>query len=269
VAKGSGRWASLGAGLGAGALAGLVTVDLNLPSLVSWYGDRSYLVPAAAAAFALAWLTPVRKAAGLVVALLALLWAVVAFTPVAPWLADGLVRRDPVEAADAVFVFASRVQRDGDPTSDAMSRLLKGVELVAEGRAPRLVVSEVPPPAGAYAPLARAWVQTLARRGEVLSVGRIVNTRDEALAVARLFRERGWTRVLAVTSPTHTRRAAAALEREGLVVFAVPAVETRFDLERLDWPGDRRAAFAAVAHERIGLIVYRRRGWIRTPSGAD
>jgi len=177
-------------------------------------------------------------------------------------LADGLVRRDRIEAADAVFVFASRVQEDGDPTTDAMSRLLKGIELVADGRAPRLVVSEVPPPAGSYAPLARAWVAAFAPRGEVVSVGRILNTREEAVAVARLFRERGWTRVLAVTSPTHTRRAAAALEKEGLVVFAVPAVETRFDLERLHWPGDRREAFAVIAHERIGLLVYRRRGWI-------
>jgi uncharacterized SAM-binding protein YcdF (DUF218 family) len=161
-----------------------------------------------------------------------------------------------------VYVFASRVQDDGDPTSDAMSRLLKGVELVAEGRAPRLLVSEIPPPAGPYAPLARAWLTTFARRGEVVSVGRIRNTRDEAAAVARLCRERGWGRVLAVTSPTHTRRAAAALEKEGLAVSAVPSIETRFDLERLDWPGDRREAFAAVAHERIGLVYYRRKGWI-------
>ena len=123
-------------------------------------------------------------------------------------------------------------------------------------------MSEVPPPAGAYAPLARAWVAAFAPRGEVVGVGRIRNTHDEAVAVARLFRERGWTRVLAVTSPTHTRRAAAALEKQGLVVIAVPAVETRFDLERLHWPGDRRAAFAAIAHERVGLFVYRRRGWI-------
>jgi uncharacterized SAM-binding protein YcdF (DUF218 family) len=253
----------------AGALAGLITIDLNLPSLVSYFGDRTYLVPPAAVLGALLWLTPLRRVAAGVVGLLALLWLIVSFTPLTPWLAQGLVRRDTVEAADAVFVFASRVQPDGDPTSDAMSRLLKGVELVAEGRAPRLVVSEVPPPAGAYAPLARAWLQTLARRGEVVSVGRVVNTHDEAVALARLFKERGWTRVLAVTSPTHTRRAAATLEKQGLVVFAVPAVETRFDLERLDWPGDRRAAFAAVAHERLGLIVYRRRGWLRTPSGAD
>jgi len=259
--RGGGR-AALGVGLTVGAVAGLIVVDLNLPSLVSWYGDRSYLVPAVAVAGALLWLTPLRRVTGVAVALLSLLWAVVAFTPVTLRLADGLVRRDRVEAADAVFVFGSRVQEDGDPTTDAMSRLLKGVELVADARAPRLVVSEVPPPAGPYAPLARAWVAAFAPRGEVVSVGPIRNTREEAVAVARLFRERGWTRVLAVTSPTHTRRAAAALEREGLVVFAVPAVETRFDLERLRWPGDRREAFAAIAHERIGLLVYRRRGWI-------
>jgi uncharacterized SAM-binding protein YcdF (DUF218 family) len=252
----------LGVGLTVGALGGLLAVDLGLPALLSFLGDRTYLVPAAAALGALLWLTPLRRVAGAAVALLALLWLVVAFTPVTAWLAEGLVRRDPVEAADAVYVFASRVQEDGDPTSDAMSRLLKGVELVAEGQAPRILVSEVAPPAGPYAPLARAWIGELAPRGEVVAVGRIRNTRDEAVAVAKLCRERGWSRVLAVTSPTHTRRAAATLEKEGLVVFAVPSMETRFDLERLHWPGDRRVAFSAVAHERLGLLVYRRRGWI-------
>jgi uncharacterized SAM-binding protein YcdF (DUF218 family) len=68
--------------------------------------------------------------------------------------------------------------------------------------------------------------------------------------------------VLAVTSPSHTRRAAATLEKQGLVAVSVPAVETSFDLETLDRPGDRRRAFAPLAHERIGLVVYRRRGWI-------
>jgi len=257
-----GRPGRLGTGLLAGALAGLIAVDLGLPSLVSWTSDRSYLVPAAVALGAFLWLTPLRRLVGGAVVLLALSWAVVSFTPVTAWLVDGLVRRDPISAADAVYVFASRVQDDGDPTSDAMSRLLKGVELLAEGRAPRLLVSELPPPAGPYAPLARAWVTSLARRGEVIGVGSIINTHDEGVAVARLFRERGWTRVLAVTSPTHTRRAAGVLEREGLSVVAVPSVETRFDLERLDYPTDRRLAFSAIAHERVGLLVYRRRGWI-------
>ena len=54
----------------------------------------------------------------------------------------------------------------------------------------------------------------------------------------------------------------AALEKEGLTVLAVPSIETRFDLEDLHWPGDRREAFAAIAHERLGLVYYRRKGWI-------
>jgi uncharacterized SAM-binding protein YcdF (DUF218 family) len=262
VVRSTGRLSRLGVGLTAGSLAGLIVVDLGLPSLVSYLGDRTYLVPAIAVLGGLLWLTPLRRLAGAAVALLALLWLVVGFTPVTSWLAEGLVRRDPIATADAVFVFGSRVQEDGDPTIDAMSRLLRGVELVAEGRAPRLLISEVAPPAGPYAPLARAWLDAFARRGEVVSVGRIENTRDEAVAVSKLCREHGWTRVLAVTSPTHSRRAAAALEKEGLVVMAAPSIETRFDLERLSLPGERRQAFAAIAHERLGLVVYRRRGWV-------
>ena len=262
VARAEGRRSQVGVGLAVGALAGLVVVDLNLPSLLSMWGDRTVLVPFSAVAGALLWLTPLRRLAAGVAGLLALLWLAVAFTPLVSWLAQGLVRRDAVQAADAVFVFASRVQEDGDPTANAMSRLLKGIELLADGRASRLVVSEAPAPAGPYEPLARAWVARYVPRAEVLSAGRILNTHDEAVAVARLFRERRWTRVLAVTSPTHTRRASAALEKQGLEVVSVPAVETLFDLEGLPHPGDRREAFAAVAHERIGFVVYRRRGWV-------
>jgi uncharacterized SAM-binding protein YcdF (DUF218 family) len=178
-------------------------------------------------------------------------------------MAEGLVRRDPLRDADAVFVFGSRLQTDGEPTVDAMSRLLKGLQLVAEGRAPRLVVSELYPPSKPYAPIARAWAKDFAPGAEVLAVGPIANTREEAVAVARLLRDRGLRRVIAVTSPVHTRRAAATLEREGLEVTAVPAIETRYDLETLDFPGDRRRAFASVAHERVGLLVYARRGWLR------
>jgi uncharacterized SAM-binding protein YcdF (DUF218 family) len=243
-------------------VAGFVVVDLNLPSLVSYFGDRSYLLLAIAAACGVAWLTPLRRLAGAATLALAALWLAVCFTPLTSRLADGLVRRDPVDNADAVFVFASRIQEDGDPTTDAMSRLLKGIELMGEGRAPWLVVSEIPPPAGPYAPLARAWLAAFARRGEVLQIGPITNTHDEAVALARLGRERSIRRVLAVTSPTHTRRAAEALEKQGLVVISVPAIETNFDLETLRFPGDRRRAFSAVAHERLGLVVYRRRGWI-------
>jgi uncharacterized SAM-binding protein YcdF (DUF218 family) len=249
-------------GLAVGALAGLLILDLGLPSLVSYWGERSHFVPVAALVGAALWLTPLRRLAAVAVGLLMALWLVVSYTPVTAWMADGLVRRDPVQAADAVYVFGSRIQDDGDPTTDAMSRLLKGVELVAEGRSRVLVVPEIRGMEGHYTPIARDWVNRFAPQAEVLTVGPISNTHDEAVAVERLFRERGWSRVLAVTSPTHTRRAAATLEALGLKVMAVPSVETDYDLERLDRSGDRRKAFESLIHEWVGLFVYAQRGWI-------
>jgi uncharacterized SAM-binding protein YcdF (DUF218 family) len=249
-------------GLLAGAMAGFIALDLDLATLISYWGDRSFIVPAAAFVGAALWATPLRRLALAGVVALAGLWLAVAFTPLTSWMREGLVRQDPIQAGDAVFVFASRIQEDGDPSSAAMSRLLRGLELVEEGRSSQLVVSEMPGPQGRYAPLAEAWVERFVPNAQVVAVGPIVNTHEESLAVARLFRGRGWTRVLAVTSPTHTRRAAAALEAQGLEVIAVPSVETNFDLERLERPDDRREGFSALAHERMGLVVYRRRGWI-------
>ncbi len=256
---GAGR---LGVGLAVGALLGLLSVDLDLPALVSFWRDRSFLVPLAALVAAPLWLTPLRRLLGALTVLAAALWLAVAFTPLVGWMADGLVRRDRVQAADAVFVFGSRLQSDGEPTNDSMSRLLKAVELVAGRQAKHLIVSELHPPSRRYTPLAREWVQRFGLDAEVIAVGPISRSRDEALAVARLCRERGWKRVLAVTSPVHTRRAAASLEKQGLVVVAVPSIETRYDVETLDHPSERLRAFGSVAHERVGLFVYGRRGWI-------
>ena len=91
----------------------------------------------------------------------------------------------------------------------------------------------------------------------------VTNTRDEAKLVAEMFRLEGWRTVIVVTSPTHSRRASASLEREGLDVVSSPSVETRFDLETLDRPGERLMAFGALTHERLGLLWYRFKGWVR------
>jgi uncharacterized SAM-binding protein YcdF (DUF218 family) len=98
----------------------------------------------------------------------------------------------------------------------------------------------------------------------LVAPGLVFNTHDEALAVARLLRERGLRGgVLLVTSPLHTRRGAATFAAAGVEVRAVPAIETSYDLDELATPDDRLRAFGAAAHERIGLLVYRWRGWLK------
>jgi len=257
----SGAWQAVGVGLAVGAAGAFLARDLEVPSYVSYWGDAAPLVVAAAAAAAGLWLTRVRRLLAALVALLGLAWCLVAFTPLALTLSDGLVRRDPVSPADAVVVLASRLQEDGELTSVALSRLLHGVELVAQERAPRLVLTELPAPYQPYSVPARALLANLGVRAELLGVGPVERTRDEARQVAALFRARGWRKALLVTSPIHSRRAAAAFEREGLIVVSSPAVETRWDLETLSRPEERLAAFGAIVHERLGLLYYRFKGW--------
>jgi uncharacterized SAM-binding protein YcdF (DUF218 family) len=237
-------------------------MELNLAALVSFGGDTALLVVAGAIFGLLLWPTRVRGLLAAATAGAGLFWLLVAFGPVSAWLAEGLPRRDPLRKADAVFVLGSRLQRDGEPTTDALSRLLHGVGLVAGGHAPRLILSEQPrmPP---YAKVAREWLGRLKVEAELLTVGPVTNTREEAKLVAEMFRLRGWKTVVVVTAPTHSRRASASFEREGLDVVSSPSVETRFDLETLDRPGERLTAFGALTHERLGLLWYRFKGWIR------
>jgi uncharacterized SAM-binding protein YcdF (DUF218 family) len=263
VSRAGATWArGRATGAAVGALLGFLVVELNVAGLISFGGDTAFLVVAGAILGLLLWPTRLRGFLGAATGLAALAWLLVAFGPVSAWLADGLPRRDRLRNGDAVFVLGSRLQKDGDPTTEALSRLLHGVGLVAGGRAPRLIVSEQPD-MPAYAPVAREWLRELKVDTELLTVGPVRSTRDEAKLVGEMFRLRGWHTLLVVTAPTHSRRAALALEHEGLDVVSSPSVETRFDLETLDRPGERLMAFGALTHERLGLLWYRFKGWTR------
>jgi uncharacterized SAM-binding protein YcdF (DUF218 family) len=239
-----------------GAAAGLFSDSMGLQAAVSYWGPRASVVAAFAAIFGLLWATRLGSAAfGL-----GILWLAVAFTPLTPWMAEGLVRRDPLRPADAVVVLASRLQEDGELTSTSMSRLLHGLELVSQGHAKRLVLTEIAPPSRSYSEPARELLMALKVDTELLTVGPVYNTRDEAQLVKRLFAERGFGTLILVTSPTHTRRAAATFEKQGLTVVSSPAVETFFDLETFQTSDDRLRGFSSVLHEHLGLLLYRLRG---------
>jgi uncharacterized SAM-binding protein YcdF (DUF218 family) len=253
--------AALGASLGL--VAGLLARDLDLTSLVSFWGDQSFLLPVGAVVGALCMGTRLRRGLYVVTAGLALLWMLVAYGPLTRLLLNGLVRSDPLRPADAVLVLASRMQSDGDPTSVQMSRLWHGLELVRDGLAPRLIITELPPPYAPQRPFAEAALKRFQPEIELVDLGPTRNTHDEAVLTAEYLRKRGLGRIIVTSSPTHTFRGAAVLEAQGVVVMASPALETRFDLETLDRPEERLWSFGALIHEHLGIFVYRRRGWIR------
>ena len=252
---------ALGAGLGAGAA--LFFLDLGLHRALPYRADRAWIVLAGIVLGTFLWLTRLRGLVSGGLLLLALLWVAVTMTPISRTVTEGLVRHDPpgAEPADAIFVLASGVQRDGDLGSIGLARLVHGLAELRAGHAPRLMVANITNRPSHREAVVRA-IAELRLEAEVLEVGSASTTRDEALLAARLFREKGWKRVIVVTSPLHSRRAAALFEKQGLQVVSSPATETEFDLETLLGADDRLDAFGHAMHERVGLLVYGWRGWL-------
>ena len=258
-------WVRTGVGLASGLCCGFVAKELGLRSVVSYWGSQGPMIVGAALLGALLWQTRLRVLAIATTALFVLAWAVVSFSPLTMTLARPLTRNDTPRNADAIFVLSSNVQPDDEPTPTALSRATRGLELLGQGLAPRLYFSELGPPAGSYTAYVR---QSASRMGvphsdAISAVGLVGDTHDEAVKLAALFQREGWHRLLLVTSPTHSRRAAATFEHAGVPeVISVPAVETLVDIERLRFSDDRAASFGMIVHEWVGLWVYRLRGWI-------
>jgi uncharacterized SAM-binding protein YcdF (DUF218 family) len=256
----SSRLASAPLGAAVGALAGFLMRDLDLPALVSYDHSREPLVLLAALLGAAFFAAGLRLVLVGTTAALALLWCVVAFTPLSGWLSHGLNRTERVEPADAVFVSVSSLRPGADGPAEVRNRIFHGIFLLARGQAPTLVICASEGTEGPA--IARDLLDAAGVKAELLVLPRAENTRAEALAVADLARKRGFKLVLLVTSPIHSRRASAALEKEGVTVVSSPSEETRFNLDTLDTWSDRLAAFGSVMHERLGLWVYARRGWV-------
>lgn len=103
---------------------------------------------------------------------------------------------------------------------------------------------------------------------ETLSLGLCADTHDEAVKAAALAQQRGWKKVLLVTSASHMPRAAATFAKTGLEVVAVPcSYESSFNRsDEVRWFHLPHAGgfslYSAWLHEMLGLAVYRWRGWL-------
>ncbi len=240
----------------------LLADELRLADALSYHGERALLNPAAVVVLAVLCGLGLRRLVVAMLVAVGALWLTVAFTPLDRALVDGWPRVDPLRPADAIYVLASDIQGDGDLTTESQARLVRALEYVAQGLAPRLVVGELDRPVPRYAAAARRLVDAYHLKTEVIGVGPVTSTRDEGLRVGALFRERGWHTLIVVTSPVHSRRAAAVFEAQGIQVISAPTREAKYDIDELEGFDDRLRAFTDILHERLGLWIYRRRGWV-------
>jgi len=193
-----------------------------------------------------------------------------------PWVG---VKREALPEADAVILLGgfsapSREEVGRLHFNQSADRAVTAFELLRLGKAKTLVVGGGAMVVGVE-PLAEADLfkdlLTKWQTGgpEVISLGGCKHTRHEAEQVARLAVERGWKRVLLVTSASHLRRAVGVF-RTTTELKVVP-VPSAFLTSASVIAGDstdlvpRSAGFAKVeawVHEVIGWWVYRWRGWI-------
>ncbi|NLG68753.1 MAG: YdcF family protein [Firmicutes bacterium] len=164
-----------------------------------------------------------------------------------------LVVADSPVPADAIVVLGG----------DWQGRIQQGIRLYREGWAPLLLVTG----GMAIAPgrVQAAYLAEVARRAGVPSQAILTqresrSTWEDAALTVGLARERGWRRVLLVTSDWHSRRAAMVFRRgwgpAGVEVRSVPSAEWRFDLER--WWQDPDGGETVII-EWIRLVWY----WLR------
>jgi uncharacterized SAM-binding protein YcdF (DUF218 family) len=214
------------------------------------------------AAGAVLALTPLRPLLWAAVFLQCAAYSVVAYTPWTAPLVRTVVVQDSLRPADAVVVLSADIHPSGGFSSSSFARVVHGLEVLKQGYARRLVLTRLPSPKPSYLPAVRRQMRDLGMQFPIVETARVLNTHDEAVAVGRLARQSGWTRVILVSDPSHMRRGAATFRKAGLSVICSPCIETEYDIQSPGDPGARINAFRDWLHETVGYEVYRRRGWI-------
>jgi len=192
----------------------------------------------------------------------------VSFNPgLVRWLVTPLIRNDPLPSVpvDAVVVLAGSVSADGRIGVQAADRLLEGIRLVRAGVAPRLLTSRVATTLGADSISADQDIRYfLDAAGPVDAeiLGPVGSTRLEAERFAERATAPGWSRIVVVTSPSHTRRACATFAKLQFRVTCRASPHRVAAIRTLPQPTDRLQAFSEWLYETVATSWYRSRGWI-------
>jgi len=263
---GPSRIRAAGAGIFLTAATWLVLGALGVPALMGLglISDLPWVVLLGAALGALG-LTPVFRAL-LAVSVVSVF--LVSWFPFFDNRMRDMVRSDPLggREVDAVVVLSGNLTPEGRIGSEALGRLLAGLELRHRFRARHLVLTSIRRVLRGDTLSSegdqRALVARLDPEAVFHLVGPVRNTHDEAVATSGLARQQRWRRIAVVTSPLHTRRACAVFERQGLAVVCRPSDSRDYSLNLRRPPEHRLEAFRDWLYEVVATRVYRTRGWL-------
>jgi uncharacterized SAM-binding protein YcdF (DUF218 family) len=178
--------------------------------------------------------------------------------------------------ADAIVLLAGDISIPIPPRVESQvrgNRSVHTLRLYRAGKAPLIIVSGgnvfsqkgFRPEAAYTADLLEEWGIP---QSAIIFEGNSRNTRENAVETLRLLKNRQLNRVLLVTSAFHMPRALAAFRGVGIDATPSPS-SISAELAQpalLDWiPSlDGLGTMQGIVHEKIGIFVYRMRGWIDT-----
>jgi uncharacterized SAM-binding protein YcdF (DUF218 family) len=193
------------------------------------------------------------------------------------WVEGGAVSTyRPDVTYDAVIVLGGAVDADATERSGlpeynpAVERILRGFELLRDGHARQALLS-----AGTLdtRPGALVEADVLARQLRLWGIpperivleGQSRNTRENAVESERIIREKGWKRLVLITSAAHMPRALGTFEAVGLKPDTLVVDVRAHDWHvRAAWWQPRASNLSAgtdALRELFGRLVYRMRGW--------
>jgi uncharacterized SAM-binding protein YcdF (DUF218 family) len=192
-----------------------------------------------------------------------------------PHVRDGLTG---IPVCDAVVMLGGGHRHSEHDTFEmdltaAADRAITAMELIRQRKAPVLVLG-----GNAYklngqriveAELLQRWFAAWQlTNAPVLNLGINANTHDEAVHTKALCSERGWQRVILVTSAFHMKRAEAVFRTAGVNVVTVACdFQTSCGEKTAEVNVIPRAEgfqqLGLYLHEVYGWLYYRLRGWIQ------
>jgi uncharacterized SAM-binding protein YcdF (DUF218 family) len=205
------------------------------------------------------------------------------------WLAQSLewqnIPKTALPTADAIVILGGATRSQAYPRpdvdlADSGDRVWYGATLYRAGKAPKIIVSGGRIAwKGSGTPEAEDLTKLLVAMGvpplDIIPESNSFNTRDNAVNVQKILKERDFKRILLVTSAMHMPRSMAIFKKIGIDAIAAPT-DYRISQLELDEPNSQTEASilsflpsedclsltTQAIREYIGIFVYKLRGWL-------
>ncbi|MFA6908743.1 MAG: YdcF family protein [Patescibacteria group bacterium] len=188
--------------------------------------------------------------------------ACVVFTPLNDALTAPLINSETGVPADVIIVLGGGLEKDGSVGEGVYERIDQGVALLDQSLAPYILMSGGPvqntswnesEQMSQYAQSLGVPPQNIMRESESTS------TEENARYSQEILSQRGWSTVLLVTSPFHTRRACRVFRQKNINITCIAADTTNYPRTSVI---ERLKMFRTLLREYGATVYYEMKGYI-------